>query len=239
MENQTDKTLLIVDDDPELRRLLDEYFSERDFRVLLAENGSQMRELVTTHRIDLIILDLMLPGEDGLRLCRDLGTYSKVPILMLTARGDEMDRIVGLEMGADDYMHKPFIPRELLARVKNILRRTQDVGEVHSNAREIRFNDWTLSIEARHLIDPEGVMVALPAGEFRLLRALAEHANKVLSRDQLLDVFSGREAGPFDRTIDVMISRLRRRLRDEGREQALIKTVRSEGYMLIAKVEFA
>lgn len=237
MNISADKTLLIVDDDTELRTLLNDYFSERGFSVLLAENGQQMREQVKAQHIDLIILDLMLPGEDGLRLCRDLSTHSKVPILMLTARGDEMDRIVGLEMGADDYMHKPFIPRELLARVKNILRRTQDNAEVAKEATEMKFSGWTLSVSARHLIDPQGVLVSLPAGEFRLLRALVENANRVLTRDQLLDIFSGREAGPFDRTIDVMISRLRRRLKDEGGEHALIRTVRSEGYMMVSQVE--
>ena len=156
---------------------------------------------------------------------------------MLTARGDEMDRIVGLEMGADDYLHKPFIPRELLARVKNILRRASEGREELAHARALQFAGWVLDLDARHLVDNGGVVVSLPAGEFRILKLLAENPNRVLSRDQLLDVSSGREAGPFDRTIDVMISRLRRRLNDEGGDSALIKTIRSEGYLLASKVE--
>ncbi|HEX7645505.1 MAG TPA: response regulator [Burkholderiaceae bacterium] len=232
-----DKTILVVDDDAELRQLLREYFSERGYAVLLADGGAQMYERLKDNHVDLIILDLMLPGEDGLSLCRQLSTTSSVPILMLTARGDEMDRIVGLEMGADDYLHKPFIPRELLARVKNILRRTGEGRDEQRAARALYFSGWTLDIDARHLVDSAGVVVALPAGEFRILKTLAENPNRVLSRDQLLDVSSGREAGPFDRTIDVMISRLRRRLRDDGGETALIRTVRSEGYLLAAKVE--
>jgi two-component system OmpR family response regulator len=230
-------TLLIVDDDPELRQLLLEYFGERDFVVHLADGGEQMWEQIKNHQIDLVILDLMLPGEDGLTLCRNLRTQSKTPILMLTARGDEMDRIVGLEMGADDYLHKPFIPRELLARVKNILRRATEGREEIANARALQFSGWVLDIDARHLVDATGIVVSLPAGEFRILKMLAENPYRVLSRDQLLDVSSGREAGPFDRTIDVMISRLRRRLNDEGGDSALIKTIRSEGYLLASKVE--
>jgi two-component system OmpR family response regulator len=237
VDYQMDKTILVVDDDAELRQLLLEYFSERDYVVLLADGGVQMWEKINNNKIDLVILDLMLPGEDGLTLCRNLRTQSKTPILMLTARGDEMDRIVGLEMGADDYLHKPFIPRELLARVKNILRRATEEREDNHNARALQFAGWVLDIDARHLIDSSGVIVSLPAGEFRILKMLAENPNRVLSRDQLLDVSSGREAGPFDRTIDVMISRLRRRLNDDGGDSALIKTIRSEGYLLASKVE--
>jgi len=232
-----EKTILVVDDDAELRQLLLEYLRERGYVVLLADGGAQMREQLAGNKVDLVILDLMLPGEDGLSLCRNLRAQSTTPILMLTARGDEMDRIVGLEMGADDYLHKPFIPRELLARVKNILRRTGDGHGEQAPAHALSFSGWTLDIDARHLVDQAGVVVPLPAGEFRILRLLAENPNRVFSRDQLLDVSSGREAGPFDRTIDVMISRLRRRLQDEGGDTALIKTVRSEGYMLASKVE--
>jgi two-component system OmpR family response regulator len=232
-----EKTILVVDDDAELRQLLLEYLRDRDYTVLLADGGVQMREQLAQNKVDLVILDLMLPGEDGLSLCRNLRAQSATPILMLTARGDEMDRIVGLEMGADDYLHKPFIPRELLARVKNILRRVGEGNGNHDGAHALHFSGWTLDLDARHLVDHAGVVVPLPAGEFRILKVLAENPNRVLSRDQLLDVSSGREAGPFDRTIDVMISRLRRRLHDEGGEAALIKTVRSEGYMLTSKVE--
>ena len=155
-----DKTILVVDDDAELRQLLREYFSERGYAVLLADGGAQMYERLKDNHVDLIILDLMLPGEDGLSLCRQLSTTSSVPILMLTARGDEMDRIVGLEMGADDYLHKPFIPRELLARVKNILRRTGEGRDEQRAARALYFSGWTLDIDARHLVDSAGVVVA-------------------------------------------------------------------------------
>lgn len=232
-----EKTLLIVDDDAELRQLLNEYFGERGYQVLLACDGRQMREQIDQHQVDLIILDLMLPGEDGMALCRHLRAGSNIPILMLTASGDEMDRIIGLEMGADDYVQKPFVPRELLARVKNILRRSQEGIIPSTTARALRFAGWVLDLDARHLVDREGVVVPLSAGEFRLLKTLLENPNRVLSRDQLLDAFSGREAGPFDRTIDVMISRLRRRLGDDGAEQVLIKTIRSEGYLFSSKVD--
>jgi two-component system OmpR family response regulator len=236
-EIHMEKTILIVDDDAELRQLLKEYFSESGYYVLLASEGSQMWEQIKSNTVDLVILDLMLPGEDGLVLCRNLRAQSPVPILMLTARGDQMERIIGLEMGADDYLHKPFIPRELLARAKNILRRAGEGARSAVEARQLHFSGWALDLDAHHLIDKEGVVVPLSAGEFRLLKTLVENSNRVMSRDQLLDVFSGREAGPFDRTIDVMISRLRRRLNDDAGDTALIKTIRSEGYLFSAKVE--
>ena len=231
-----DKKILVVDDDPELRQLLHEYFGGWGYNVLLASDGVQMWEQLGKHSVDLVILDLMLPGEDGLALCRALRAKSSMPILMLTASGDEVNRIIGLEMGADDYIHKPFIPRELLARVKNILRRANEAGGSATPARALHFATWLLDLNAHHLVDAAGVVISLSSGEFRLLKTLAENPNRVLSRDQLLEVFSNREAGPFDRTIDVMISRLRRRLGDDG-EEPLIKTVRNEGYMLVATVE--
>jgi two-component system OmpR family response regulator len=231
-----EKKILVVDDDPELRQLLHEYFGGWGYSVLLASDGTQMWEQLSRHTVDLVILDLMLPGEDGLALCRSLRVKSAMPVLMLTASGDEVNRIIGLEMGADDYIHKPFIPRELLARVKNILRRAGESGGVASPARELHFATWILDLNAHHLIDSAGVVVSLSSGEFRLLKVFADNPNRVLSRDQLLEVFSNREAAPFDRTIDVMISRLRRRLGDEG-DEPLIKTVRNEGYMFVANVE--
>ncbi len=228
--------LLVVDDDPELRELLQSYLGEQGFEVVAVEDGAAMRRALDEHGYDLVILDIMLPGDDGLALCRELRTRSRVPILMLTARGDELDRIIGLEMGADDYLPKPFHPRELLARIRSILRRVHELpGE--GPARVVRFAGWTLDIGMRHLVGADGVTVPLSSGEFRLLQALAENANRVMSRDRLMDVLSGREAGPFDRSVDVMISRLRRRLNDDAREPELIKTVRNEGYVLAAKVE--
>jgi two-component system OmpR family response regulator len=228
--------LLVVDDDPELRKLLQDYLGSQGFDVVTVEDGTAMRRALGAASFELVILDLMLPGEDGLALCRELRARSRIPILMLTARGDELDRIVGLEMGADDYLPKPFHPRKLLARIRSILRRVQELG-AERDARALRFAGWTLDIGMRHLVAADGVAVPLSTGEFRLLQALAENANRVLSRDRLMDVLSGREAGPFDRSVDVMISRLRRRLNDDAREPQLIKTVRNEGYVLAATVE--
>jgi len=228
--------LLVVDDDAELRKLLEDYLGSQGFEVIAVEDGIAMRRCLDEGSFDLVILDLMLPGEDGLALCRELRARSRIPILMLTARGDELDRIIGLEMGADDYLPKPFHPRELLARIRSILRRVQELAGERP-ARELRFAGWTLNIGMRHLVGADGVAVPLSTGEFRLLHALAENANRVLSRDRLMDALSGREAGPFDRSVDVMISRLRRRLNDDAREPQRIKTVRNEGYLLAAKVE--
>jgi len=228
--------ILVVDDDDELRALLQSYLGEQGFNVAAVPDGIGMRRELADNGFDLVILDVMLPGEDGLALCRELRSKSRLPILMLTARGDELDRIIGLEMGADDYLPKPFHPRELLARIRSILRRVQDrAGDAPTRA--FHFAGWTLDIGLRHLVGSDGVAVPLSTGEFRLLQAMAENANRVMSRDRLMDVLSGREAGPFDRSVDVMIGRLRRRLGDDGREPEIIKTVRNEGYVLAAKVE--
>ncbi|MCC9000479.1 MAG: winged helix-turn-helix domain-containing protein, partial [Candidatus Contendobacter sp.] len=186
--------------------------------------------------VDLIILDLMLPGDDGLTLCRTLRARSAIPIIMLTARGDDTDRIVGLEMGADDYLPKPFNPRELLARIKSILRRSHSLPAEPGEVRCFHFAGWTLEVAARQLIAPDRVVVPLGAGEYRLLRVFLEHPQRVLDRDRLLDLTQGRDATPFDRSIDVQVSRLRRRLRDDPREAMLIKTIRNEGYLLAVQV---
>lgn len=229
------KTVLVVDDDPELRQLLRDHLGTHGYDVLLASDGQEMWRQIEAARVDLVVLDLMLPGDDGLTLCRDLRARTALPILMLSARGDEMDRVIGLEVGADDYIAKPFSPRELLARIKSILRRVGEIGS-QGAARESRLplGKWLLDLDARYLIDPEGVVVSVSSGEFKLLKLFAENPNRVLTRDQLLEELAGREAGPHDRTVDVMVSRLRKRLGDDGREPALIKTVRSEGYLLVA-----
>lgn len=231
------KRILVVDDDPELRELLRGYLGGNGYAVDVAEDGAAMRSKMAAAAPDLVILDLMLPGEDGLALCRELRAGSSLPILMLTARGEDTDRIVGLEMGADDYLPKPFNPRELLARIRSILRRAGENAAREAPARALSFAGWTLDLAARHLVGADGVVVAISSGEFKLLRAFAENPFRVLSRDQLMDVLAGREAGPFDRSVDVMVHRLRRRLGDDAREPALIKTVRSEGYMLAADAE--
>lgn len=235
-------SILIVDDDLQIRELLLEYLAKNGFRATAAANGRQMRAALAAATVDLIVLDLMLPGEDGLSLCRDLrsGASKTVPILMLTARSEEADRIVGLEMGADDYLVKPFAARELLARIRAVLRRTRmlppNLRPIEST-RTLAFGDWSLDTAARHLIDPAGTMVSLSGAEYRLLRVFLEHAQRVLSRDQLLTLTQGREAEPFERSIDLLVSRLRERLRDEAREPRYIKTVRSEGYVFCAPVK--
>jgi len=230
--------ILIVDDDAEIRTLLTEYFEKNGLRATAVADGRALRHALKSARPDLIVLDLMLPGEDGLSICRDLRSHSNVPIVMLTARGDETDRIVGLEMGADDYVPKPFHPRELLARVKSVLRRTRAVPEnlQPERVRAFAFAGWTLDVATRTLTSPEGVLVDLSGTEFRLLRAFLDHPNRTLTRDQLIELMLAREAGPFDRAIDVQVSRLRHRLHDNGKEPTLIKTVRGHGYVLAASV---
>lgn len=231
--------LLIVDDDREIRSLLQDYLGRNGYRVSAVADGRALRATLAQGGIDLVVLDLMLPGEDGLSLCRDLRAGSSLPVIMLTARGEETDRIVGLEMGADDYLPKPFNPRELLARIKSVLRRARSLpGEAGgAHAARYRFAGWVLDTASRQLRSPVGMVVALSGGEYRLLEVMLRHPNRVLSRDQLLDYTRGREAGPFDRSIDVQIGRLRRRLNDSGQEPQLIRTVRGEGYVLAARVE--
>jgi two-component system OmpR family response regulator len=229
--------ILIVDDDAEIRALLRDYLERNGLRATAAADGRGMRAALATGRFDLVVLDLMLPGEDGLTLCRELRAHSRLPVIMLTARGEETDRVVGLEMGADDYVPKPFSPRELLARIKAVLRRTQALPPLpdRPEARQLRFAGWTLDLARRQLVSPAGVVVPLSGGEYRLLRIFLDHPNRVLSRDQLLELARGREALPFDRSIDVQVGRLRRRLADEA--AALIQTVRGEGYVLASEVE--
>ncbi|MDI1348706.1 response regulator [Aquabacterium sp.] len=233
--------ILVVDDDRQLLDLVARYLADSGLRISQARDAVQARAVLAAHRIDLVVLDLMLPGEDGLSLCRWLRskTDAHVPILMLTARAEETDRVVGLEMGADDYLAKPFATRELLARIRAVLRRTRmlppNLQPVHQ-ARALRFGDWTLDTTARHLLDAQGTLVSLTGGEFRLLRVLLDHPQRVLHRDQLLNLTQGRDTEAFDRSIDLLISRLRQRLRDDPREPRYIKTVRNEGYVLCAEV---
>ena len=232
-------SVLIVDDDAEIRRLLTEYVERNGLRAIAVGDGRAMRSALKGSHPDIVILDIMLPGEDGLSLCRELRSRSDIPILMLTARGDDTDRIVGLEMGADDYLPKPFHPRELLARVKSILRRARALPEnlQPERVRAFRFAGWTLDIATRTLTAPDGVLVDLSGTEFRLLRTFVDHPNRTLTRDQLIALMLDRDAGPFDRAIDVQVSRLRHRLRDNAKEPALIKTVRGQGYVLATSVD--
>ena len=231
--------ILVVDDDREIRSLLGDYLEKNGFRATAVADGRAMWSALEQGRFDLVILDVMLPGEDGFVLCRSLRARSDLPVIMLTAKGEDMDRIVGLELGADDYLAKPFNPRELLARIKSVLRRHRAVpGNLQAEpAHYLRFAGWTLDLAARNLVSPTQVVVALSGAEFRLLRVFLSYPNRVLSRDQLMDLTVGREADPLDRSIDVQVSRLRQRLDDDAREPAIIKTVRGEGYVLAANVE--
>jgi two-component system OmpR family response regulator len=233
----TDKGhLLIVDDDPEIRDLLAHFLREHGFQVSVAAEGEEMLQLLQDSEPDLVVLDLMLPGEDGLSLCRRLSADYTVPIIMLTAVAEEADRIVGLEMGADDYLTKPFNPRELLARIRAVLRR---VGQSAAGDRGqlVSFQGWQLDLGRRELKREDGTLVPLSAGEFRLLQVLAEHPQQVLSRDFLLERTHGRESGPYDRSVDIQLSRLRRKIEDNPREPGIIKTVRSGGYMFSLPVQ--
>jgi len=236
MESQD--CILIVDDEPEIRRLPVDYLARTGFEAVAARDGRAMWQMLERHAVDLLVLDLMLPDSDGLTLCRDLRAKSNLPVIMLTARGEETDRIVGIEMGADDYLVKPFNPRELLARIKSILRRTRALPPnlKPEPVRCLAFAGWCLDTAERLLTAPDGVATPLSGGEFRLLRILLEHPNRVVTRDQLIEMIHGREAEAYDRAIDVQVSRLRQRLRDDPREPALIKTVRGEGYVLASTV---
>ncbi len=233
--------ILVVDDDREIRDLVGQFLKRHEMRVELAQNGKEMFGHLETGRFDLIVLDLMMPGEDGLSLCRRLRStpnLSQVPVIMLTALGEDTDRIIGLEMGADDYLPKPFNPRELLARIKAVLRRAEGPGpqENEETSGHYAFADWTLDTTKRELRSPEGVLTTLTSGEYDLLIAFLERPNRVLNRDQLLDLTRGRDAGPFDRSVDVQLSRLRKKIEADPKDPAIIKTVRGGGYILAAEV---
>ncbi|MFJ4289404.1 response regulator [Cupriavidus sp. NPDC089707] len=234
--------ILVVDDDREIRELVSTYLTRNGLRVTVAQDGRQMRSILEANAVDLIVLDVMMPGDDGLVLCRELraGKHKATPILMLTARSDETDRILGLEMGADDYLPKPFAARELLARIKAVLRRTRMLPpnlQITEAGQLLAFGDWQLDTTARHLIDRDGIIVALSGAEYRLLRVFVDHPQRVLNRDQLLSLTQGREAEMFERSVDLLVSRLRQHLKDDAREPRYIKTVRSEGYVFSMPVE--
>lgn len=237
------RRILVVDDDEQLRLLLSRFLGEHGFAVSSAADGAAMLAAIRERLFDLIVLDVMLPDQDGFALLPQLRlSRSGVPVIMLTAMGSETDRVVGLELGADDYLVKPFSPRELLARIKAVLRRGGERGEAASDDRglppQLRFGfaGWTLDGARREVRSPDGVLVPLSAGEYDLLVAFVEHPNRVLTRDQLLDLARGPASSSFDRSIDVQVSRLRRKLQDDPRDAGLIRTVRSGGYMLAASV---
>ncbi|UJX44077.1 response regulator [Xanthobacter sp. YC-JY1] len=229
--------ILIVDDDAEIRRLAGKFLREHGHKVTSAQDAREMREAMAAGPVDLIILDIMLPGVSGLDLCRDLRRSSNVPIIMLTARGSDVDRIVGLELGADDYLAKPFNPRELLARIHAVLRRTRPSDTVPTaTGSSLKFSGWTLDARRRELTNPEGAVVDLSTGEYDLLLTFLEHPQRVLNRDQLMDAAKNRTATGFDRAIDIQVSRLRKKLESHGSLE-MVKTVRGAGYFFAPEVE--
>ncbi len=230
--------ILVVDDHRDIRDLLAKYLGKHGLRVTAAEGGAAMRRVLKTSAIDLVVLDIMMPGEDGLSLCRHLRETTGQPVILLTAMAEETDRVIGLEIGADDYLTKPFNPRELLARIKAVLRRAQSLPRTSGAAAKgrIRFDRWTFDPNRRELIDTQGTAIPLSTAEARLLSTFLDHPGMVLSRDQLLDLTQGRAAKVFDRSIDNQVSRLRRKIEADPKNPALIQTVWGGGYRLGAEV---
>ncbi|GAA4503646.1 response regulator transcription factor [Pseudaeromonas paramecii] len=225
-----------MDDDQEIRELLQEYMARAGFDVITAADGRAMYGQLEQHQPDLIILDVMMPGDDGFSLCQQIRRSSQVPIIMLTAASDEADRVIGLELGADDYIAKPFSPRELMARIKALLRRAEFRQPIKENGRRIRFADWSLDTLSQQLVNDDGSQMDLTGSDFILLSLFLQHPGQVLDRDTISDATRGRETLPMERGIDVQISRLRQKLGDNGKSPRIIKTIRGSGYMLIAEV---
>jgi two-component system OmpR family response regulator len=230
--------ILVVDDHRDIRDLIGRYLVKNGLRVSTAENAAAARKAMKAAAIDLVVLDVMMPGEDGLSFCRHLRESGDTPVIMLTAMAEDTDRVVGLEIGADDYLTKPFNPRELLARIRAVLRRTQAVPKPRDQieARRLAFDRWQLDVARRELIGPDGVGAPLSTAEFQLLAAFLKRPGMVLSRDQLMDLTSGRTPQVFDRSIDNQVSRLRKKVEDDPRNPVLIKTVWGGGYMFTAEV---
>ena len=228
--------LLLVDDEPSLREPLAEYLTRQGFVVRQAEDAAKARSALLEDTPDLVLLDIMMPGEDGLSLCRHLSEAKNLPVIMLTAKGEAMDRIVGLEIGADDYVAKPFEPRELVARIRSVLRRSSKTAPATDEDALYEFDGWKLDPLKRKLTDPQGTVVPVSSAEFRLLVAFLNHPRQVLDRDRLLDMVQGREAHLFDRAVDNQVSRLRRKMEDDSRDPKLIQTVWGGGYRLAADV---
>lgn len=237
---QSTPHILVVDDDREIRDLLCRFLRKNGFRVDAAANGREMKRTLEQARIDLVLLDRVMPGEDGLTLCRELRKESRVPVIMLTLLGDETDRIVGFEMGADDYIVKPFSPNELVARVKAVLRRANELPQQNRPQGSLAlFAGWAMDHRRREIESPDGVVVTLTDGEFDLLLAFAEHPQTVLTREQLLDLARGRSGKAFDRSIDMQVTRLRRKIETDPNEPVLIKTVRNKGYVFTPDVTWS
>lgn len=232
--------ILIVDDDHDIRSLLADILQSNGLHVFQATDGKAMWRMLKSRHIDLIVLDLNLPEVDGLTLCRQLRSESSLPVIMLTATTSPLDRVIGLESGADDYVCKPFEPLELLSRIRSVLRRSNNSSSVTGidiSPIKISFENWTLDLTARHLINSQGVVISLSGTEYRLLRIFLDHPNRILSRDQLMDLMHGREITPFDRSIDLQVSRLRQKFEEDTETPSIIKTIRNQGYMLVTQVE--
>ena len=230
-EPENRPTILVVDDDPELRELLEAYLSQQGFDVITVRDGLEMDAIFAEFQIDLVILDLMLPGEDGLSIAKRLKQQNNLPIIIVSAQGDDIDRIVGLEVGADDYVSKPFNPRELLARIRAVLRRTNNNAPLKdSTSKRLSFGKFQLDLNAHRLLC-EGSPVLLTSGEFDLLHLLVQHPNEVMDRDKILDLLTGAERSPFDRSIDVRVTRLRSKIEEDPAEPGFIKTIWGKGYM--------
>ncbi len=234
----TEPHILIVEDDRDIRDPLAQYLAKNGLRITKAENAAAAREALAVHGIDLVLLDIMMPGEDGLSLAGFIRATTSIPVILVTAKTEEMDRVIGLEIGADDYVSKPFSPRELLARVKAVLRRTSgDGAPVHGpDGSGFAFGPWVLNTSTRELTGQDGVATPLSTGEYNLLHAFVTHPKRVLSRDQLLDLAEGRELNAFERSVDNQVSRLRRKIEADPSDPKLIKTVRAGGYVLTAEV---
>ncbi|MEM9440877.1 MAG: response regulator [Pseudomonadota bacterium] len=230
--------ILVVDDHRDIRDLVAKYLTKNGYRVSVADGGATMKKTLAASVIDLVVLDLMMPGEDGLTLCRDLRAQNNLPVIMLTAMAEDTDRVIGLEMGADDYLTKPFNPRELLARIKAVLRRANSLPQQRGtlSGDRLAFDRWIIDNGQRELIGEDGVAVPLSTAEFLLLSAFLQHPKLVLSRDQLLDLTSGRAASAFDRSIDNQVSRLRRKIEADPKKPELIKTVWGGGYSFTSDV---
>ena len=232
-------SVLVVDDDKQIRTMLRRYLEEERFRVLEAADGVQMRQALSSCTVDLVLMDLTLPGEDGLALARYIRQSSNIPIIMLTGKSDVIDRVAGLEAGADDYIAKPFHLREVLARIRTVMRRSMlppPTEQTSQASQSLTFDRWRLDLRRRSLVDKSGEPVALTASEFELLKVLAQHCQRVLSRETLMDMTKGQEWSPYDRAIDTQIGRLRKKLERQPNAPELIKTVRGAGYVLAAVV---
>ncbi|WP_296678515.1 response regulator [Novosphingobium sp.] len=236
MDDSTSPSILLVDDEEALRQPLAAYLARQGFGVTEAASAAEARSVLRSESPDIVLLDIMMPGEDGLSLCRHLSETRAIPTILLTAKGESTDRIIGLEIGADDYIVKPFEPRELVARIRSVLRRAAKGGGAAANDEVFTFEGWMLDPLKRRLTAPDGALVPISSVEFRLLMAFVEHPRQVLDRDRLLDMVQGREAHLFDRAVDNQVSRLRRKIETDNRNPTLIQTVWGGGYMLAADV---